>query len=116
MALDRQHIEKKDFPIGRRGYEPEAVDAHLAAVAAEVAQLTATATAGGSSELGDLRGDRGEVRVHGLGLVPPTTDWKIFLLDVLSIKRHFRLRCPYRTYGVQTLVLALRNPTSYRRM
>lgn len=35
MALDRQSIEKKDFPIGRRGYEPEAVDAHLAALAKE---------------------------------------------------------------------------------
>ena len=33
MDLDRQNIEKKDFPIGRRGYEPEAVDAHLRDVA-----------------------------------------------------------------------------------
>ena len=33
MALDRQDIEKKDFPIGRRGYDPEAVDAHLRSVA-----------------------------------------------------------------------------------
>ncbi|MDQ3607366.1 MAG: DivIVA domain-containing protein [Actinomycetota bacterium] len=39
MALDRQTIEKKDFPIGRRGYEPEAVDAHLAAIAEEVDSL-----------------------------------------------------------------------------
>jgi len=39
LALDRQSIEKKDFPIGRRGYEPEAVDAHLAALAGEVDQL-----------------------------------------------------------------------------
>jgi DivIVA domain-containing protein len=39
MALDRQTIEKRDFPIGRRGYEPEAVDAHLARVAEEVEQL-----------------------------------------------------------------------------
>jgi DivIVA domain-containing protein len=36
LALDRQTIEKKDFPIGRRGYEPEAVDEHLAAIAEEV--------------------------------------------------------------------------------
>ncbi len=36
MALDRQSIEKRDFPIGRRGYEPAAVDAHLATVAREV--------------------------------------------------------------------------------
>lgn len=33
MALDRQSIEKKDFPIGRRGYDPEAVDGHLREVA-----------------------------------------------------------------------------------
>lgn len=41
MALERQSIEKKDFPIGRRGYEPEAVDAHLAQVAREVEELKA---------------------------------------------------------------------------
>jgi cell division septum initiation protein DivIVA len=39
LALDRQIIEKKDFPIGRRGYEPEAVDAHLAVIAQEVDAL-----------------------------------------------------------------------------
>ncbi|HET9074235.1 MAG TPA: DivIVA domain-containing protein [Solirubrobacteraceae bacterium] len=39
MALERQVIEKKDFPIGRRGYDPDAVDAHLAAIANEVDQL-----------------------------------------------------------------------------
>jgi DivIVA domain-containing protein len=39
LALDRQSIEKKDFPFGRRGYEPAAVDAHLAAVAREVEAL-----------------------------------------------------------------------------
>ncbi|HEX2084797.1 MAG TPA: DivIVA domain-containing protein [Solirubrobacteraceae bacterium] len=39
MALDRQTIEKKDFPIGRRGYDPEAVDAHLARVAEELESL-----------------------------------------------------------------------------
>ena len=39
MALDRQSIEKRDFPIGRRGYEPTAVDAHLAALAREVETL-----------------------------------------------------------------------------
>src|SRR3954470_22163851 len=33
MPLDRQSIEKRDFPIGRRGYEPEAVDAFLAQIA-----------------------------------------------------------------------------------
>ena len=39
MALDRQSIEKRDFPIGRRGYEPAAVDAHLATIAREVDAL-----------------------------------------------------------------------------
>jgi hypothetical protein len=39
VPLDRQSIEKRDFPIGRRGYEPEAVDAHLAAIAEQVDQL-----------------------------------------------------------------------------
>jgi hypothetical protein len=39
LALDRQSIEKRDFPIGRRGYEPTAVDAHLAAIAREVESL-----------------------------------------------------------------------------
>ena len=39
MALDRQAIERKDFPVGRRGYEPEAVDAHLARLADEVDAL-----------------------------------------------------------------------------
>ena len=39
MALDRQSIEKRDFPFGRRGYEPSAVDAHLAAIAREVEAL-----------------------------------------------------------------------------
>ena len=43
MALDRQSIEKKDFPIGRRGYDPEAVDAHLHALAEEVDELKRSA-------------------------------------------------------------------------
>ena len=43
MALDRQSIEKKDFPVGRRGYDPEAVDAHLSTLADEIADLKRTA-------------------------------------------------------------------------
>ena len=42
MALERQSIEKKDFPIGRRGYDPEAVDAHLSSLANEVDELKRT--------------------------------------------------------------------------
>jgi DivIVA domain-containing protein len=40
VALDRQSIEKKDFPIGRRGYDPAAVDAHLSAIADAVDDLS----------------------------------------------------------------------------
>ena len=43
MALDRQSIEKKDFPIGRRGYDPDAVDAHLHALADEIDELKRSA-------------------------------------------------------------------------
>jgi cell division septum initiation protein DivIVA len=43
VALDRQSIEKKDFPIGRRGYDPEAVDGHLSALADEVDLLKRSA-------------------------------------------------------------------------
>jgi len=39
MALDRQSIEKRDFPIGRRGYDPAAVDAHLSEIASQVEEL-----------------------------------------------------------------------------
>ncbi|MGH2869263.1 MAG: DivIVA domain-containing protein [Solirubrobacteraceae bacterium] len=43
MALDRQSIEKKDFPIGRRGYDPEAVDAHLSGLAKELSDFKRSA-------------------------------------------------------------------------
>jgi cell division septum initiation protein DivIVA len=43
VALDRQSIEKKDFPVGRRGYEPAAVDAHLTAISDEVEELKRSA-------------------------------------------------------------------------
>ncbi len=41
MALDRQDIEKRDFPIGRRGYDPDAVDRHLRRIADDVQALRA---------------------------------------------------------------------------
>ena len=43
MALDRQSIERKDFPIGRRGYDPDAVDAHLHTLAEEIDELKRSA-------------------------------------------------------------------------
>ncbi len=46
MALDRQSIQRKDFPLARRGYDPAAVDAHLAAIADELAARDAAGTRG----------------------------------------------------------------------
>jgi DivIVA domain-containing protein len=37
--VDRNAIERHDFPVGRRGYDPAAVDAHLRAVADEIESL-----------------------------------------------------------------------------
>jgi cell division septum initiation protein DivIVA len=39
VELDRQEIERRDFPIVRRGYDPATVDAHLRALSAEVEEL-----------------------------------------------------------------------------
>ncbi|HXW58452.1 MAG TPA: DivIVA domain-containing protein [Solirubrobacteraceae bacterium] len=39
MDFDRQAIERRDFPIARRGYDTAAVDAHLRALAAEFEEL-----------------------------------------------------------------------------
>jgi DivIVA domain-containing protein len=39
--VDRDAIERRDFPIGRRGYDQAAVDAHLRAVADEIETLRA---------------------------------------------------------------------------
>ncbi len=48
VDLDRQAVERKDFPIGRRGYDPNAVDAHLRALAAEFEELQRAAVTGGA--------------------------------------------------------------------
>jgi cell division septum initiation protein DivIVA len=52
LALDRQDIEKRDFPIGRRGYDPDAVERHLRAIADEVEALQARARRSGESLAG----------------------------------------------------------------
>lgn len=39
MALERTDIVKKDFPVERRGYAPEAVDRHLEELASQVQEL-----------------------------------------------------------------------------
>jgi F0F1-type ATP synthase membrane subunit b/b' len=43
VALERTSIEKNDFPVGRRGYDPAAVDNHLRTIADEVEELTRSA-------------------------------------------------------------------------
>ena len=44
--MEREEIERRDFPVGRRGYEQGAVDAHLREVADEIERLrTGAATA-----------------------------------------------------------------------
>jgi DivIVA domain-containing protein len=43
--VDRDAIERRDFPVGRRGYDPEAVDAHLRRVADEFETLRGRAPA-----------------------------------------------------------------------
>ncbi len=48
VDLDRQAIERRDFPIARRGYDPAAVDAHLRAVAAELEDLRRAGASGGA--------------------------------------------------------------------
>ncbi len=51
MDLDSQSIEKRDFPISRRGYDPAAVDAHLRALADEVQELQRTLEGQGPDSL-----------------------------------------------------------------
>ncbi|MGO9489528.1 MAG: DivIVA domain-containing protein [Solirubrobacteraceae bacterium] len=46
MSFDRQAIERRDFPVGRRGYDPGAVDSHLRALAAEFEELQRVAASG----------------------------------------------------------------------
>jgi DivIVA domain-containing protein len=43
--MDRDEIERRDFPVGRKGYDPGAVDAHLRVVADELEALRAAAPA-----------------------------------------------------------------------
>jgi DivIVA domain-containing protein len=53
LELDRQTIEKRDFPITRRGYDPAAVDSHLASVAQELERKPAD-TAGPRGSVADV--------------------------------------------------------------
>jgi DivIVA domain-containing protein len=60
LALERQDIEKRDFPIGRRGYDPDAVDRHLREIAQAVAELRDQAAASASRSDDSLAGTASE--------------------------------------------------------
>jgi DivIVA domain-containing protein len=49
VELDREAIERRDFPTSRRGYDPAAVDAHLRNVADRLAELAQAQSGGGPS-------------------------------------------------------------------
>ena len=59
--MDRDAIERRDFPVGRRGYDPAAVDAHLRAVADEMDSLRERA-AGAAARRGLAAGASEQVR------------------------------------------------------
>ncbi len=48
MQLDRQSIERSDFTLVRRGYDPAAVSAHLQSLAAAVQELSQRAASAGA--------------------------------------------------------------------
>jgi hypothetical protein len=48
VDLDRQAIERRDFPIARRGYDAVAVDAHLRSLAVEFEELQRAASGAGA--------------------------------------------------------------------
>jgi DivIVA domain-containing protein len=56
VEIDRQSIERRDFPITRRGYDPAAVDAHLRALAAEVEELAREGAGGQAPSLAATAG------------------------------------------------------------
>jgi hypothetical protein len=56
VQLDRQGIERRDFPITRRGYDPAAVDTHLRALSAEVEELRREAEHSGRESLATVAG------------------------------------------------------------
>jgi DivIVA domain-containing protein len=50
VELDRNAIERRDFPVTRRGYDPAEVDAHLAQLADAVEELRGASAAGTAAQ------------------------------------------------------------------
>lgn len=64
VALDRESIQKQDFPVGDGGYDRGAVDAHLRALADQVEELQRS-SAGRSQSLADTASERIRAIVEG---------------------------------------------------
>jgi hypothetical protein len=58
VDLDRQAIERRDFPISRRGYDTATVDAHLQALAGEFEELRRAVAGGAESSLASAAGNQ----------------------------------------------------------
>jgi DivIVA domain-containing protein len=56
VEMDRQAIERRDFPIARRGYDPASVDAHLRTLAAEIEELRQQVSGPGRDSLASVAG------------------------------------------------------------
>jgi hypothetical protein len=56
VEMDRQAIERRDFPIVRRGYDPSSVDLHLRTLAAEIEDLRRQASGAGRDSLASVAG------------------------------------------------------------
>jgi DivIVA domain-containing protein len=56
VEMDRQAIERRDFPIVRRGYDPNSVDLHLRTLAAEIEDLRRQASGAGRDSLASAAG------------------------------------------------------------
>jgi hypothetical protein len=70
VQLDRQSIERSDFPLVRRGYDPAAVSAHLQALAAAAQELAQRAASAGAEP---SLGTAAATRVQGILEAAQTT-------------------------------------------
>ena len=72
--MDRDAIERRDFPIGRRGYDQAAVDAHLRRVADELEALRASGERLNQG-LARLQEQAGELGAAAGGVPAPEEDF-----------------------------------------
>ena len=99
QRVDRDAIERRDFPIGRRGYDQAAVDEHLRRVADQVERLAAappSPLAAGASEqvrliieaaessAAELRADAGRRAADHVARVQQASEAMLARLDELG--------------------------------